>query len=135
MLNFKSFEDHYIPLSPKFIIQEIVFSNFYHILYLSFELQAVEELFKLMQLMVMKHPDATESDQREIYSFRKTTLMTYLQCLDGRTSWTTLINAFRILLETNDDKLYVVYNGGLQIVFEVRFLLCHQILSLIINCF
>nr|XP_023025188.1 ubiquitin carboxyl-terminal hydrolase puf [Leptinotarsa decemlineata] len=80
--------------------------------------QAVEELFKLMQLMVMKHPDATETEQREIYSFRKNTLMTYLQCLDGRTSWGTLISAFRILLETNDDKLYVVYNGGLQIVFE-----------------
>lgn len=42
------------------------------------------------------------------------------QCLDGRTSWGTLINAFRILVETNDDKLYVVYNGGLQIVFEVN---------------
>ncbi|CAH1163705.1 unnamed protein product [Phaedon cochleariae] len=80
--------------------------------------QAVEELFKLMQLMVMKYPDTTESEQREIYSFRKNTLMTYLQCLDGRTSWGTLISAFRILLETNDDKLYVVYNGGLQIVFE-----------------
>ncbi|KAJ8971929.1 hypothetical protein NQ314_000472, partial [Rhamnusium bicolor] len=80
--------------------------------------QAVEELFKLMQLMVMKHSDATESEQRDIYTFRKTTLMTYLQCLDGRTSWGTLISAFRILLESNDDKLYVVYNGGLQIVFE-----------------
>ncbi|CAH0550563.1 unnamed protein product [Brassicogethes aeneus] len=80
--------------------------------------QAVEELFKLMQLMVMKHPEATETEQREICNFRRTTLMTYLQCLDGRTSWGTLISAFRILLESNDDKLYVVYNGGLQIVFE-----------------
>ncbi|CAH2011093.1 unnamed protein product [Acanthoscelides obtectus] len=80
--------------------------------------QAVEELFKLMQLMVLKHPDATEAEQREIYNFRKTTLMTYIQCLDGRTSWGTLISAFRVLLETSDDKLYVVYNGGLQIVFE-----------------
>ncbi|KAF7284487.1 hypothetical protein GWI33_022078 [Rhynchophorus ferrugineus] len=80
--------------------------------------QAVEELFKLMQIMVIKHQDASESDQREIYTFKRTTLMTYLQCLDGRTSWGTLINAFRILVETNDDKLYVIYNGGLQIVFE-----------------
>lgn len=32
-----------------------------------------------MQLMVIKHPDATESEQRDIYAFRKTTLMTYLQ--------------------------------------------------------
>ncbi|XP_050316350.1 ubiquitin carboxyl-terminal hydrolase 34 isoform X2 [Anthonomus grandis grandis] len=80
--------------------------------------QAVEELFKLMQIMVMKHSDCSETEQREIYTFKRTTLMTYLQCLDGRTSWGTLINAFRILVETNDDKLYVVYNGGLQIVFE-----------------
>lgn len=41
--------------------------------------QAVEELFKLMQLMVMKHAEATEAEQREICSFRRTTLMTYLQ--------------------------------------------------------
>ncbi|CAG9834377.1 unnamed protein product [Diabrotica balteata] len=90
--------------------------------------QAVEELFKLMQLMVIKHPDASEGEQREIYSFRKNTLMTYLQCLDGRTSWGTLISAFRILLESNDDKLYVVYNGGLQIVFE-----CFQNLHLMLH--
>ncbi|XP_017767834.1 PREDICTED: ubiquitin carboxyl-terminal hydrolase 34 [Nicrophorus vespilloides] len=79
---------------------------------------AVEELFKLMQLMVMKNQECSETDQREICSFRRTTLTTYLQCLDGRTSWATLISAFRILVESNDDKLYVVYNGGLQIVFE-----------------
>ncbi|KAK9875298.1 hypothetical protein WA026_007696 [Henosepilachna vigintioctopunctata] len=80
--------------------------------------QAVDELFKLMQLMVTKHPEATEAEQREICSFRRNTLMTYLQCLDGRTSWGTLISAFKILLECNDDKLYIVYNRGLQIVFE-----------------
>uniref|UniRef100_A0AAR5QD97 ubiquitinyl hydrolase 1 n=1 Tax=Dendroctonus ponderosae TaxID=77166 RepID=A0AAR5QD97_DENPD len=80
--------------------------------------QAVDELFKLMQIMVIKHPDASEADQRDIFTFKRTTLMTYLQCLDGRTSWGTLINAFRILLETNDDKMYVAYNGGLQIVYE-----------------
>lgn len=45
------------------------------------------------------------------------------QCLDGRTSWGTLISAFRILVDCNDDRLYIVYNGGLQIVFEVRNLL------------
>lgn len=86
-------------------------------------MQAVDELFKLMQLMVLKHPETTEAEQREICSFRRNTLMTYLQCLDGRTSWGTLISAFKILLESNDDKLYVVYNRGLQIVFEV--IICH----------
>ncbi|CAH1127870.1 unnamed protein product [Ceutorhynchus assimilis] len=90
--------------------------------------QAVEELFKLMQIMVMKHPDASEADQREIYTFKRSTLMTYLQCLDGRTSWGTLINAFRILVDTNDEKLYIVYNGGLQIVFE-----CFQNLHIMLH--
>lgn len=80
---------------------------------------AVEELFKIMQLMVMKSAEATEAELREIGTFRKTTLMTYLQSLDGRTSWGTLISALRILVESNDDRLYVVYNNGLQIVFEV----------------
>ncbi|KAI4467227.1 ubiquitin carboxyl-terminal hydrolase [Holotrichia oblita] len=79
---------------------------------------AVEELFKLMQLMVMKHPDASEVEQREICNFRRNTLTTYLQCLDGRTSWSTLISAVRILVDSNDDRLFVVYHGGLQIVFE-----------------
>ncbi|XP_071053277.1 ubiquitin carboxyl-terminal hydrolase puf isoform X2 [Onthophagus taurus] len=79
---------------------------------------AVEELFKLMQLMVMKHPEASDIEQREICSFRRNTLTTYLQCLDGRTSWSTLISALRILVDCNDDRLYVVYNGGLQIVCD-----------------
>lgn len=87
--------------------------------------------------MVTNHPDSTEAEQRETYTFRRTTLMTYLQvvknylqislfhifvllqCLDGRANWSTLISAFRILVESSDDKLYIVYNGGLQIVFEV----------------
>lgn len=51
-----------------------------------------------------------------------------MQCLDGRTSWGTLISAFRVLLDSNDDKLYVAYNGGLQIVFE-----CFQNLHIMLH--
>lgn len=39
----------------------------------------MDELFKLMQIMVIKHPDASEADQRDIFTFKRTTLMTYLQ--------------------------------------------------------
>lgn len=39
--------------------------------------------------------------------------------LNGRTCWTTLISAFCTLVENEDDRLYVVYNGGLQLTFEV----------------
>lgn len=41
--------------------------------------------------------------------------------LNGRTCWTTLISVFCTLVESEDDRLYVVYNGGLQMTFEVSF--------------
>ncbi|KAL4719135.1 hypothetical protein ACJJTC_007180 [Scirpophaga incertulas] len=61
------------------------------------------------------------ADVREAAAFRRSTLAAYLQGeggLNGRTCWTTLISAFCTLVENEDDRLYVVYNGGLQITFE-----------------
>ncbi|XP_050445731.1 ubiquitin carboxyl-terminal hydrolase 34 isoform X2 [Cataglyphis hispanica] len=81
-------------------------------------LNAVDELFKLMQLLVARHPDQTEQEEAEIASFRRGTLSSYLQGLDGRSCWATLISAFRILIESDDDRLYVVYNGGLSMALE-----------------
>ncbi|KAM3962482.1 LOW QUALITY PROTEIN: ubiquitinyl hydrolase 1 puf [Aphomia sociella] len=57
-------------------------------------------------------------DGREAAAFRRSTLSAYLQGLNGRTCWTTLISAFCTLVENEDDRLYVVYNGGLQMTFE-----------------
>ncbi|XP_014226620.1 ubiquitin carboxyl-terminal hydrolase 34 isoform X1 [Trichogramma pretiosum] len=79
---------------------------------------AVEELFKLMQLLVARHPDQTEQEEQEVAQFRRGTLTAYLQALDGRSSWATLISAFRILIETDEDRLFVVYNGGLAMSLE-----------------
>ncbi|XP_049955909.1 ubiquitin carboxyl-terminal hydrolase 34 [Schistocerca serialis cubense] len=79
---------------------------------------AVDELFKLIQLFVMKFPDSTEQELHEISAFRRQTLQLYLQVLDGRSCWTTLIMAFRTLIDSDDDRLYVIYNGGLQLAFE-----------------
>ncbi|XP_034942559.1 ubiquitin carboxyl-terminal hydrolase puf [Chelonus insularis] len=79
---------------------------------------AVDELFKLMHLLVARHPDQTEQEEAEIASFRRSTLSSYLQGLDGRSCWATLISAFRILIESDDDRLYVVYNGGLATALE-----------------
>ncbi|KAK1132977.1 hypothetical protein K0M31_014343 [Melipona bicolor] len=79
---------------------------------------AVDELFKLMQLLVARHPEQTEQEEAEIASFRRGTLSSYLQGLDGRSCWATLISAFRILIESDDDRLYVVYNGGLSMALE-----------------
>lgn len=71
-----------------------------------------------MQLLVARHPDQTEQEEAEIASFRRGTLSSYLQGLDGRSCWATLISAFRILIESDDDRLYVVYNGGLSMALE-----------------
>ncbi|CAK1552279.1 unnamed protein product [Leptosia nina] len=62
--------------------------------------------------------NGSEIDEREAAAFRRSTLAAYLQGLNGRTSWTTLISAFCTLVENGDDRLYVVYNGGLQMTFE-----------------
>uniref|UniRef100_A0A1B0CAV9 ubiquitinyl hydrolase 1 n=2 Tax=Lutzomyia longipalpis TaxID=7200 RepID=A0A1B0CAV9_LUTLO len=61
---------------------------------------AVEELFRLMTLFAQRHPDASESDQREISNFRRTTLTAYLTGLDAR------------------DRLFVVLHGGIAMAFE-----------------
>ncbi|XP_033873774.3 ubiquitin carboxyl-terminal hydrolase 34 isoform X3 [Acipenser ruthenus] len=79
---------------------------------------AVEELFNLMQLFVAQRPDMREEELEDIKQFKKTTISCYLRCLDGRSCWTTLISAFRILLETDEDRLLVVFNRGLILMTE-----------------
>lgn len=79
---------------------------------------AVDELFCLMNLFAARHPDDTEAEQREIATFRRTTLSAYLTGLDARVSWSTLIAALRILVDNDDERLFVVYNGGIALCFE-----------------
>lgn len=79
---------------------------------------AVDELFCLMNLFAARHPDDTEAEQREISTFRRTTLSSYLTGLDARVSWGTLIAALRILVDNEDDRLFVIYNGGISLCFE-----------------
>lgn len=79
---------------------------------------AVEELFRLMTLFAARHADCTDAEQREITSFRKTTLSAYLSGLDARVSWGTLIAALRTLVDNDDDRLFVVFNGGIAMCFE-----------------
>ncbi|XP_067617273.1 ubiquitin carboxyl-terminal hydrolase puf [Eurosta solidaginis] len=79
---------------------------------------AVDELFKLMTLFAARHPDASEQEQHEVTTFRRTTLSAYLTGLDARVSWGTLINALRILVDNDEDRLLVIYNGGIEMCFE-----------------
>uniref|UniRef100_A0A8C7W9I2 Ubiquitin carboxyl-terminal hydrolase 34 n=1 Tax=Oncorhynchus mykiss TaxID=8022 RepID=A0A8C7W9I2_ONCMY len=79
---------------------------------------AVEELFNLMQLFVAQRSDMREEELEDVKQFKKTTISCYLRCLDGRSCWTTLISAFRVLLENDEDRLLVVFNRGLILMTE-----------------
>ncbi len=79
---------------------------------------ASDELFKLMKLFVQREDDMTEEEEGEIRTFRHQTLQLYLSILDGRSSWSTLISVLKILVETDDDRVLVVYNNGLGLVFD-----------------
>jgi len=61
-----------------------------------------------MQLLVARHPDQTEQEETEIASFRRGTLTSYLQGLDGRSCWATLISAFRYNIVTS---IMIFLNG------------------------
>lgn len=54
-------------------------------------LQAVDELFKMMRLMATKYQDCSEDEIKAINSFRRNTIQLYLQNLDARSGWQTLI--------------------------------------------
>ena len=83
---------------------------------------ACEELFKLMSLFIKPFKKADgeieKQEKEEIRSFRHQTLQLYLTTLDGRTSWSTLIQVLKILVQTNEDRLFVVFNNGLSLIYE-----------------
>ena len=82
---------------------------------------ACDELFKLMALFVQKPKsgdDNFEERMVEIRQFRHQTLQLYLSILDGRSSWTTLIQVLRILVDSDEDRIFVVYNNGLSLVYD-----------------
>ena len=76
---------------------------------------ACDELFKLMSLFV---ENKTDENEAEIQNFKQQALQLYLTTLDGRTCWNALISALKILVTTNDDRLFVVYNNGLGLISE-----------------
>ena len=62
--------------------------------------------------------EETKSELEDIRAFRHQTLQLYLSTLDGRTSWSTLIQVLKILVQTNEDRLFVVFNNGLSLIYE-----------------
>ncbi|GFW68785.1 ubiquitin carboxyl-terminal hydrolase 34 [Trichonephila clavipes] len=84
---------------------------------------AISELFKLMKLFVTQFSDSTEQEKREITHFKRTTLRLYLGVLDARACWATLINVLRILVESDEDRVFVIYNNGLPLLFQAFYTL------------
>ncbi|RWS31314.1 hypothetical protein B4U80_00975 [Leptotrombidium deliense] len=79
---------------------------------------AVAELFKLMKLFATAHPDSTEQELRDIRQFKRTTLQMYLTSVDSRSCWNTLITIFSILVESEEDKSFVILNNGIIALFQ-----------------
>ncbi|XP_064464002.1 ubiquitin carboxyl-terminal hydrolase 34-like isoform X1 [Ornithodoros turicata] len=78
---------------------------------------AIGELLKLMELFVCPSPGATEQEQREVTLFKRTTLSLYLG-LDPRVCWATLVAALRVLVQGPHDRLFVLANSGLPVLFQ-----------------
>lgn len=72
-----------------------------------------------MQLFVMKHPDSMEQELQDITAFRRSTIQLYLQTLEGRNNWSTLVTALRILIDNDEDRLFLAYQSGLGNLLEV----------------
>lgn len=81
--------------------------------------QAVQELFKLMKQFSTIPPDPTENELKEINKFKKNTIQTYLTQLDLRTSWQTIMMALQILIDNDDDRLYLLSIKGLNSLFQL----------------
>ncbi|XP_074662968.1 ubiquitin carboxyl-terminal hydrolase 34-like [Tubulanus polymorphus] len=79
---------------------------------------AVEELFKMMKLMVLRYPDTSDEELKSINHFKRNTLLLYLQNLDARSNWQTLIPALKTLVENGDDRMLLMYNNGLLMITE-----------------
>ena len=82
------------------------------------ERDAVTEVQQAGESKETCQQDKNQDTAQEIRSFRQQALQLYLTTLDGRSSWNTLINALKILVEGNEDRLFVVYNNGLALLFE-----------------
>lgn len=72
----------------------------------------------MMQIFVSKCTETSEQEILEINHFKRGTIQLYLQILDGRSNWATMISAFRILIESVEDRIFVVANNGLSLIFE-----------------
>ncbi|KAL8583540.1 hypothetical protein ACOMHN_054856 [Nucella lapillus] len=79
---------------------------------------AVDELYKIMRLMSARYADSSEEELQAVGSFRRSTILMYLRDLEARTHWQTLLSAFKILVETHDERMVVLYNNGLTSLSE-----------------
>ena len=54
-------------------------------------MQAVDELYKMMRLMSTRYPDSTEDDLKCVAHFKRTTIQLFIQNLEARSNWQTMI--------------------------------------------
>lgn len=90
---------------------------------------AVNELFRLMRLFIQIHPDSSEQELNEIRQFKRNTILLYLNSIDPRSCWTTLIAAFSILFENEEDRIFAIPSGAITALFmsfSTLFMMFHE---------
>jgi len=83
--------------------------------------QAVDELFILLGLFT--NQKQSHDNPEAIRSFRTKALALFSTEIDGQSAWTTLISAYKILLQSEEDFLVVATNKGLRTLSEALFTL------------
>ena len=79
---------------------------------------AVQELFRLMKLFITLSPEPTEDELKDVSTFKKSTLKMYMSHLNPNVHWATLISVLNILVDSDDDRVFIIQNNGLYLLFQ-----------------
>ncbi|XP_012941314.1 ubiquitin carboxyl-terminal hydrolase 34-like [Aplysia californica] len=90
-------------------------------------LEATEELMCMMKMMADRKPEHCAEEAAAVENFRKTILTVCTTGLDPRVMWQTLCSIYKVLVETPEDHLSLLYQNGLSVLSQVS--LCFNGLS------
>ncbi|XP_065067715.1 ubiquitin carboxyl-terminal hydrolase 34-like isoform X1 [Rhopilema esculentum] len=83
--------------------------------------QAVEELFNLLGLFTSNRQ--SDENPELVNAFRAKAVALFSTSIDGQSAWTTLISAYKVLLQSEEELLIVATNNGLTTLSEALFTL------------
>ncbi|XP_012941309.1 ubiquitin carboxyl-terminal hydrolase 34 [Aplysia californica] len=86
-------------------------------------LEATEELMCMMKMMADRKPEHCAEEAAAVENFRKTILTVCTTGLDPRVMWQTLCSIYKVLVETPEDHLSLLYQNGLSVLSQSFFII------------